>query len=135
MTSENMVSLHCHSTQANNEKKKEKAVMDGIWVTLVTKANKEDLKKYFENSQICMKKVLPNVIKKKALESEKSEANKIRSVRVLYEGGLMSKKKYPATVLYKSNASEMRQFRSLSLRIFIEKLREISREKSMRFER
>ena len=96
MTCENMVSLHCHSTQANNEKKKEKAVMDGIWVTLVTKANKEDLKKYFENSQICMEKVLPNVIKKKALESEKSEANKIKSVRVLYEWGLMSKKKYTA---------------------------------------
>ena len=37
-----------------------------------------------------------NVIRKKVLESEKAESNKIRSVRVLYEGGLMSKKKYTA---------------------------------------
>lgn len=40
-----------------------------------------------------------------------------------------------ATVLCKSNASEMCEFCSLSLRIFIEKSHENSREKSMRFER
>lgn len=41
-----------------------------------------------------MRNVLPKVIKKKVLESAKSIGNKIRSLRVLYEGGLMSKKKY-----------------------------------------
>ena len=90
------MSVHCQSTQAKNDKKQEKAVLDGMWVTLVTKTSKEDLSKYFENSVTCMKNVLPTVIKKKVFESEKSVSNKIRSVRVLYEGGLMSKKKYNA---------------------------------------
>ena len=39
------------------------------------------------------------------------------------------------TVLCKSNASEMRKFRSLPLRIFIEKSRKNSRENSVCFER
>lgn len=67
-----------------------------MWATLVTKSSKEDLNKYFENSVICMNKVVPNIVKKKVLESEKSESNRIRSVRVLYEGSLMSKRKYNA---------------------------------------
>jgi len=90
------VSVHCQSTQVKNEKKKEKAVLDGMWVALVSKSSREDLSKYFENSKVCMKNVLPNIVKKKSFESEKSESNKIRSVRVLYEEGLMSKKKYNA---------------------------------------
>ena len=97
MTCENLVSVHCQSSQAKNEtRKQEKAVLDGMWVALVTKSSKEDLNKYFENSKTCMKNVLPNVIKKNVLESEKAVSNKIRSVRVLYEGGLMSKRKYNA---------------------------------------
>ena len=90
------MSVHCQSTQAKNDKKQEKAVLDGMWIALVTKSSKEDLSKYFENSVTCMKNVLPKVIKKKVLESEKSVSNKIRSVRVLYERGLMSKKGHNA---------------------------------------
>ena len=96
MTFENLVSVHCQSSQAKNETKKEKAVLDGMWATLVTKSSKEDLNKYFENSVICMNKVVPNIVKKKVLESEKSESNRITSVRVLYGGGLMSKRNYNA---------------------------------------
>ena len=62
------MSVHCQSTQAKNEKKQEKAVLDGMWVALVTKSSKEDLNKYFENSVTCMKTVLPKVIKKNVLE-------------------------------------------------------------------
>ena len=47
MTFENLVSVHCQSFQAKNETKKEKAVVDGMWATLVTKSSKEDLNKYF----------------------------------------------------------------------------------------
>jgi len=79
------LSVHCQSTQAKNEKKKEKAALDGMWVALFSKSSKEDLSKYFENSKICIKNVIPNIVKKKSFESEKSESNKIRSVRVLYE--------------------------------------------------
>ena len=50
VTFENLVSVHCQSSQAKNETKKEKAVLDGMWATLVTKSSKEDLNKYFENS-------------------------------------------------------------------------------------
>lgn len=96
MTFENLVSVHCQSSQAKNETKKKKVVLDGMWATLVTKSSKEDLNKYFENSVICMNNVVPDIVKKKVLKSEKSESNRIRSVRVLYEGGLMSKRKYNA---------------------------------------
>ena len=65
VTFENLVSVHCQSSQAKNETKKEKAVLDGMWATLVTKSSKEDLNKYFENSVICMNKVVPNIVKKK----------------------------------------------------------------------
>lgn len=93
MTCENLVSVHCQSSQTKNEKKQEEAVLDGMWVALVTKSSKEDLDNYFENSKTCMKNVQPNVIKKNVLESEKAVSNKIRSVKVLCDGGLMSKRK------------------------------------------
>ena len=67
-----------------------------MWDTLVTKSSKEDLNNYFENSVISMNKAVPNIVKKKVLESEKSESNRIMSVRVLYEGGLASKRNYNA---------------------------------------
>ena len=49
MTFWNLVSVHCQSSQQKKETKKEKAVLDGMWATLVTKSSKEDLNKYFEN--------------------------------------------------------------------------------------
>ena len=96
MTSERLVAIHCQSAPKKDQRKNEKAVVDGMWVSVVTIASKEDLTKYIETSQICMKKVLLNVIRKQVSECEKSESNKISSVRVLYEAGLMTKKKYTA---------------------------------------
>ena len=66
MTYANLLPVHCQSTHAKNEKKSEKAVLDGMWVSVIIQSSKEDLKKYFENSKNCMTKVLPNVIRKKS---------------------------------------------------------------------
>ena len=85
-----------HTEAQSRVTKHEKPVFDGMWDTLVTKSSKEDLNKYFENSVISMNKAVPNIVKKKVLESEKSESNRIMSVRVLYEGGLASKRNYNA---------------------------------------
>ena len=51
MAFENLVSVHCQSSQAESETKKKKAVLDGMWATLVTKSSK-DLNKYFENCHL-----------------------------------------------------------------------------------
>ena len=41
-----------------------------------------------------MKEILPKLLKNKVDEYVKSDANNVRSMRVLYEGGLISKRKY-----------------------------------------
>ena len=49
---------------------------------------------YIKNSNICMNEIIPNLIKGKIKDYEKSTENQVRSMRVLYEGGLISKRKY-----------------------------------------
>ena len=49
---------------------------------------------YITNSNICMHEIIPNVIKSKLKDYERSKENQVRSMRVLYEGGLISKRKY-----------------------------------------
>ena len=39
-------------------------------------------------------KVIPKIVKQKILEFEKSHANFVRSVNILYRGGIASKQKY-----------------------------------------
>ena len=41
-----------------------------------------------------MHDIIPNIVKAKIKEYEKSKENQVRSMRVLYEGGLISKRKY-----------------------------------------
>lgn len=41
-----------------------------------------------------MSSVIPSIINSKVKEYEKSEASQIRSMRVLYESGLLGKRKY-----------------------------------------
>lgn len=38
--------------------------------------------------------IIPNIVKAKIKEYEKSKENRVKSMRVLYEGGLISKSKY-----------------------------------------
>ena len=71
-----------------------KPVLDGLWTTLVCTASKPDMTNYITNSNICMHEIIPNVIKSKLKDYERSKENQVRSMRVLYEGGLISKRKY-----------------------------------------
>ena len=41
-----------------------------------------------------MNDIIPKIVKRRVQEYEKSEQNQLRSMRVLYEGGMVSKRKY-----------------------------------------
>lgn len=69
-------------------------VHDGLWTTLVGSASKSEMKTYLSHSQVCLNGVIPSIVNGKIEEYESSKANQIRSMRVLYEGGLISKRKY-----------------------------------------
>lgn len=49
---------------------------------------------YISTSAVCMNEILPKIVKSKVEEYVKSDENQVRSMHVLYEGGLISKRKY-----------------------------------------
>lgn len=69
-------------------------VLDGLWSTLICTASKPAMTNYINKSSQCMHEIIPNIVKAKIKEYEKSKENRVRSMRVLYEGGLISKRKY-----------------------------------------
>lgn len=71
-----------------------KPVLDGLWTTLICTASKPEMTTYIRNSNICMQEIIPGIIKGKIKDYEQSKENQVRSLRVLYEGGLISKRKY-----------------------------------------
>lgn len=71
-----------------------KPVLDGLWTTLICTASKPEMTNYTKNSNICMQEIIPSIIKGKIKDYEHSKENKVRSLHVLYEGGLISKRKY-----------------------------------------
>ena len=52
------------------------------------------MKEYIENSTKCMESVLPKILENKVNDNKKSQKNQIRSMRILYENGLLGKRKY-----------------------------------------
>ena len=71
-----------------------KPVLDGLWMTLICTASKPEMTTYIRNSNICMQDLIPGIIKGKIKDYEQSKENQVRSLRVLYEGGPISKRKY-----------------------------------------
>ena len=67
---------------------------DGMWVTLINTSSPLRLASYISHSAKARKKVLPLVVKKEIKQFEESKDNLIRSIKVLYSGGLLSKEKY-----------------------------------------
>ena len=61
---------------------------------MITSAETGEMREYISNSKKCMDSVVPGILNRKVKEYEKSQANKIRSMRVLYESGLLGKRKY-----------------------------------------
>ena len=86
--------IHCNSHVFTPESEKRKAVNDGLWPTLVGSAENEEIKECVSNSKRCMNSVIPSLLKCKVKDYEKSQANQIRSMRVLYDSGLLGKRKY-----------------------------------------
>lgn len=70
-----------------------------MWYTLVNECTPYRLKEYLDNSNKATKKVIGSVVKKNVTEFEASQENLTRSVKVLYSGGLLSKRKYKAVRL------------------------------------
>ena len=74
-------------------------VLDGLWLTLIKEAAPSKLASYFSKSQKTLNKVVPKIVKENVAKFESSFENKLRSVRVLYSNGLLSKEKYKSVPL------------------------------------
>ena len=67
-----------------------------MWLTLVKKSEPKQLLNYVSNSKKVVNKVIGSVVKKFIGDFKVSDVNSMRSVKVLYGNGLMSKEKYKA---------------------------------------
>ncbi|CAH3194065.1 unnamed protein product [Porites evermanni] len=83
--------IHCGSNMSVSD---DQSVQDGLWTTLIGTASKQVMETYITNSAVCMNDIIPKIVKRRVQEYEKSEQNQLRSMRVLYEGGMVSKRKY-----------------------------------------
>ena len=86
--------IHCDSHASTSEEGHKTAVNDGLWTTLIGSATNQEVNHYISNSKRCMNSIIPDIMQCKVKDYAASQANKIRSMRVLYEGGLVGKRKY-----------------------------------------
>ena len=68
--------------------------LDGMWSSLIKTTAKDCMTEYISKSKTCNDHIIPQLAKTKIHKYEKSLRNKVRSMCVLYEGGLISKKTY-----------------------------------------
>ena len=89
-------SIHCATSASPNPVGacESKPVTDGLWTTLLGTASTYQMTTYVSQSKVCMEKILPEIIKVKFKQYQLSQENQVRSMRVLYESGLISKRKY-----------------------------------------
>ena len=71
----------------------DQSVQDGLWTTLIGTTSKRVMETYIANSEVCMNDIIPKIAKKRVQEYEKCDYNQLRTMRVLYEGGMVSKRK------------------------------------------
>ena len=74
----------------------QRPALDGMWCTLINASSPDRMLGYVSQSLKVRKKVLPAVVKKEVKKFEVSTENLLRSIKVLYRGGLLSKEKYKA---------------------------------------
>ena len=87
-----MKTIHCGRDIKPDESLK--PVKDGLWATLIGTCTISELSTYIAQSKLCTERVLPSIVKDKCKGYTCSKSNKIRSMRVLYEKGLIGKRKY-----------------------------------------
>ncbi len=87
-----MKTIHCGTDMKPDESLK--SVKDGLWTTLIGTCTNSELSSYISQSKLCTGRILPSIVKDKCKEYTTSQSNQIRSMRVLYERGLIGKRKY-----------------------------------------
>ena len=83
-----------NSRPAEDANHRKKCALDGMWSTLVNSTNVHDIKAYMEKSPKVMTEIIPPIVNNAVRKYEHSQTNLVRSVGVLYEGGISSKKQY-----------------------------------------
>ena len=73
---------------------RQQTLLDCLWTTLISTASKPEITSYIRNSNICMQEIIPGIVKGKIKYYEQSKGNQVRSLLLLYQGGLISKRKY-----------------------------------------
>ncbi|CAB4036361.1 Hypothetical predicted protein, partial [Paramuricea clavata] len=70
------------------------AALDGMWATMVNESTSGRLETYLDKSRKIRSKVIPSLMSKQVKEYQDSNDNMCRSLKILYEDGLLAKKKY-----------------------------------------
>ena len=83
-----------NAPSSDNAECKRKYALNGLWNTFVNTASEYEVKQYLLNSSKVMKKVLPTIVNTAVKRYELGQSNLVRSVAVLYEGGISSKSQY-----------------------------------------
>ena len=96
--------IRCGSNMSVSD---DQSVQDGLWTTLIGTTSKQVMETYIANSAVCMNDTIPKIVKRRVQEHEKSDQNQLRSMRVLYEGGVVSKRKYTNI---RNSSDVMKQF-------------------------
>ena len=65
-----------------------------MWTTLISTATTDCMKRYIESSPTCTKKIVPKLVNEAVKKYEHSKENQVRSLRLLYDGGLIASRKY-----------------------------------------
>ena len=83
-----------HSCAKATDDEAKAATKNGLWHTLVTNINGSEITELCKKSKTIGKVVITEIVQTSIKSFEKSTKNLIRSVSVLYRGGMLSKRKY-----------------------------------------
>lgn len=83
-----------NAKSSDNTNLKKKSALDGMWNTLINSASAHEMKLQMAKSPMVTTKVIPSIVNDAVVKYEHSQKNMVRSLGVLYEGGISSKKQY-----------------------------------------
>ena len=83
-----------------DQKGKKLSALAGMWVTLANKSSTDTLKDFLSNSETVNKKIMPSIVKSETELYQSGNDNICRSLKILYEGGLLTKEKYKSVCRY-----------------------------------
>ena len=83
-----------HSIIKDSDDEAKIATKCGLWHTLVNSVNNNETTALCKKSKVFSKDVIPDIVQSSVKSFDKSSKNVIRSVSVLYRGGILSKRKY-----------------------------------------